>query len=86
MSAATLPLPLHPPHSVKIEKMWSPAGIPQLAQHANYLQGNRDSTPAGTRGISVLYRARMDPTAHGMGPRGYFQGYKVAGGKNENSS
>jgi hypothetical protein len=59
--------------------------MPQLVQHANYLQENRDSIPARTRGISVIYRARIDPIAHGMDPRGHFKGYKVAGGKNENS-
>ena len=80
MSGATPPLTLHPPHSVKIEKTWSPAGIPQLVQHAAYLQRNRDSIPAGTRSISVLYTAQIEPVALWMDSRGYFRGHKVAGG------
>ena len=80
MSGATPPLPLHPPHSVKIEKTWSPAGLSQLVQHAAYLQRNRDSIPAGTRDISLLYRAKIEHVALRTNSRGYFRGYKVAGG------
>jgi hypothetical protein len=63
MRGATPPLTLHLPDSVKIDKTGSPDGITQLVQHAANPQRNRDSIPAGTRGISVLYRTQIASVA-----------------------